>query len=137
MFAGGERIDRALLGPLPIVEELFKAIDLVNKFVVVASREWCVWVFSMSDEVCGVNMVGKSFLEEVGQDCELVPCGIIQPLGACSVMFACSSGSSAVCILLLIKIVIDVINHTILDIHNLSDVASSSRVKNNLFSFVI
>ena len=73
-------------------------------------------------------MIGKSFLEEVAQDGELIPCGVVQPLRGSSVMLACSSVSSAVGILLLSKIVIDVINHTILDIHNLSDVASCSRV---------
>ena len=59
-------MDSSLLNPLPVVEELFKSIDLVYKFVVVASGERCIWVRGMLDEIGGVNMIGKAFLEEVG-----------------------------------------------------------------------
>jgi hypothetical protein len=80
VFAGSKHIDGALLGPLPVVEELLEAIDLVDKFVVVTGGEWCVWVLGMLDEVGGVNMEGETLFEEVGQDGELIPCGIVQPV---------------------------------------------------------
>ena len=43
-LALGEGVDGAFSGPLPVVEELLEAVDLVHEFVVVTGGEGGVWV---------------------------------------------------------------------------------------------
>ena len=43
-LALGEGVDGAFSGPLPGVEELLEAVDLVHEFVVVTGGEGGVWV---------------------------------------------------------------------------------------------
>ena len=73
----GEGVDCSLLCPLPVVEELFEAVNLVDEFIVVASGEWGIWVSGVGNEVGRVNMVGEALGEELGQDGELVPSSLV------------------------------------------------------------
>jgi hypothetical protein len=106
VFAGGKHINSALLGPLPVVEELLEAVNLIDKFIVVTGGEWSVWVLGMLNEIGGINMEGETLFEEVGQDSELIPCGIVQPFGGLRVGVARSRVSIAVVDLLVIKVLI-------------------------------
>jgi hypothetical protein len=88
------------------VEELLEAVDLIDKFIVVTGREGSVWIFGMLNEIGGINMEGETLFEEVGQDSELIPCGIVQPFRGFSVGFAYSLVSGAVVDLLVIKVLL-------------------------------
>ena len=61
------------------MEELFKAVNLVYKLIVVTGREWGIWVGGMFNEVGGVDMEGKAFGEEVCEDCKFIGCSFIEP----------------------------------------------------------
>jgi hypothetical protein len=55
----------------------------------------------VGNKVTGVNMEGEALLEEVGQDSELVPCGVVQPVRCLLFVVACSLVGSTVCLLLI------------------------------------